>query len=161
MRLPIEELLEEYQNRLYVAALSICKNTYDAEDVVQDTFIKYLSKNIDYESKEHIKAWLLRVAINLAKNKTTTFFRRKVIPMEDYMQNIEIPSKESYNLFNAVMSLPQKYRIVIHLFYYEDYSVKEIAEILKISQENVKTRLTRGRKQLKTMLKEEWQDDKL
>lgn len=159
MKLPVEKLIEEYQNSLYVAAFSICKNNHDAEDVVQDTFIKYISKNNDFESKEHIKAWLLRVAINLAKNKMTTFFRRKVVPMEDYMLDIEMPSEDSNNLLNAVMRLPQKYRIVIHLFYYEDYSVKEIADILKISPDNVKTRLTRGRKQLKTMLKEEWKDD--
>ena len=159
MRLPVEKLIEEYQNSLYVAAFSICKNDHDAEDVVQDTFIKYISKNNDFESKEHIKAWLLRVAINLAKNKMTTFFRRKVIPMEDYMLDIAMPSEDSNNLLNTVMSLPQKYRIVIHLFYYEDYSVKEIADILKISPDNVKTRLTRGRKQLKIMLKEEWKDD--
>ena len=159
MNLPVEKLIEEYQNSLYVAAFSICKNNHDAEDVVQDTFIKYISKNNDFESKEHIKAWLLRVAINLAKNKMTTFFRRKVVPMEDYMLDIEMPSEDSNNLLNAVMRLPQKYRIVIHLFYYEDYSVKEIADILKISPDNVKTRLTRGRKQLKTMLMEEWKDD--
>ena len=159
MRLPVENLLEEYQNSLYVAAFSICKNDHDEEDVVQYTFIKYISKNIDFDSKEHIKAWLLRVAINLAKNKMTTFFRRKVVPMEDYMLDIESPGEESNELFTAVMSLPQKYRIVIHLFYYEDYSVKEIADILKISPDNVKTRLTRGRKQLKEILKEEWKDD--
>lgn len=159
MRLPVEKLIEEYQNSLYVAAFSICKNDHDAEDVVQDTFIKYISKNNDFESKEHIKAWLLRVAINLAKNRMITFFRRKVVPMEDYMLDIEMPSEDSNNLLNAVMRLPQKYRIVIHLFYYEDYSVKEIADILKISPDNVKTRLTRGRKQLKIMLKEEWKDD--
>ena len=159
MRLPVEKLIEEYQNSLYVAAFSICKNDHDAEDVVQDTFIKYISKNNDFESKEHIKAWLLRVAINLAKNKMTTLFRRKVVPMEDYMLDIEMPSEDSNNLLNAVMRLPQKYRIVIHLFYYEDYSVKEISDILKISPDNVKTRLARGRKQLKIMLKEEWKDD--
>lgn len=159
MRLPVEKLIEEYQNSLYVAAFSICKNNHDAEDVVQDTFIKYISKNNDFESKEHIKAWLLRVAINLAKNRMITFFRRKVVPMEDYMLDIEMPSEDSNNLLNAVMRLPQKYRIVIHLFYYEDYSVKEIADILKISPDNVKTRLTRGRKQLKIMLNEEWKDD--
>ena len=159
MRLPVEKLIEEYQNSLYVAAFSICKNNHDAEDVVQDTFIKYISNNNDFESKEHIKAWLLRVAINLAKNRMITFFRRKVVPMEDYMLDIEMTSEDSNNLLNAVMRLPQKYRIVIHLFYYEDYSVKEIADILKISPDNVKTRLARGRKQLKIMLKEEWKDD--
>lgn len=159
MRLPLEELVNEYQNNLYVAAFSICKNAHDAEDVVQDTFIKYLTKNTDFASKEHIKAWLLRVAINTAKNKVTSFFRREVVPIDDYMQNIEMPNEKAEDLFAAVMALPLKYRVVIHLFYYEDYSVKEIADILNISRDNVKTRLTRGRKQLKERLKEEWKDD--
>ena len=75
------------------------------------------------------------------------------------MQNIEMPNEKAEDLFAAVMALPLKYRVVIHLFYYEDYSVKEIADILNISRDNVKTRLTRGRKQLKERLKEEWKDD--
>lgn len=75
------------------------------------------------------------------------------------MENLTFEAPESENLFEEVMKLPQKYRIVIHLFYYEDYSIKEIAEILKLSQSNVKVRLSRARALLKESLKEEWNYD--
>ena len=75
------------------------------------------------------------------------------------METLTFETPESENLFETVMRLPEKYRIVIHLFYYEEYTVKEIAEILKISESNVKARLSRGRAKLREELKEEWDDD--
>ena len=83
----------------------------------------------------------------------------KVVPLEDYMETLTFESEESSELFEAVMTLPEKYRITIHLFYYEDYSVNEIADIQKISVSNVKTRLSRGRMLLKEKLKEAWDYD--
>lgn len=76
------------------------------------------------------------------------------------METLVFETPESENLFETVMKLPEKYRIVIHLYYYEDYSVNEIADILKLSESNVKTRLSRGRAMLKNVLKEEWDNDK-
>lgn len=76
------------------------------------------------------------------------------------METLTFETPESENLFETVMKLPEKYRIVIHLFYYEDYTVHEIAEILNLSESNVKVRLSRGRALLKEVLKEEWDDDK-
>lgn len=160
MRQPVEILIEKYKNSIYVMAFNICKNTHDAEDVVQDTFIQYISLKKDFETEQHIRAWLIRVAINKAKNKNTTFFRRNALPLEDYMETLTFESSESSELFEAVMKLPKKYRVIIHLFYYEDYSVNEIADILKISVSNAKVRLSRGRKLLRETLKEEvWEDD--
>lgn len=80
--------------------------------------------------------------------------------IEDNMETLVFETSESETLFETVMKLPEKYRIVIHLFYYEDYSVREIANILRISESNVKVRLSRGRSILKEQLKEEWNDDK-
>ena len=160
MRQPVEILIEKYKNNIYVIALNVCKNAQDAEDVVQDTFIQYLSLKKDFESEQHIRAWLIRVAINKAKNKNTTFFRRKTLPLEDYIETLTFESSESSELFEKVMNLTEKYRVVIHLFYYEDYSVNEISHILKISVSNVKVRLLRGRMLLKETLKEVWEDDK-
>lgn len=139
MRLPIQELIERYRNSLFVAAFQICKNREDAEDVVQDTFLQYHTSKKEYESEEHIRAWLLRVAINKAKNVNLTFWRRNKQPLEDYIEDLTFETKEAGNLFEAVLALPEKYRVVIHLFYYEDYSVKEIAGVLKVSdfQEDV------------------------
>lgn len=159
MKPSVEILVEKYRNSLYVMAFSICKNTQDAEDVVQDTFIQYWGIKKEFASEQHIRAWLIRVAINKAKNKNNTFFRRNVLPFEDYMQTLVFASEESSELFEAVMHLPEKYRIVIHLFYYEDYSVNEIADILKLTRSNVKVRLSRGRLSLRNTLKEGWEDD--
>lgn len=159
MKLPVEVLIEKYKNNIYAVAFNICKNKYDAEDVVQDTFIQYLSHKKDFQSEQHIRAWIIRVAINKAKNKNNLFFRRNSLPLEDYMETLTFESDESYELFEAVMKLPEKYRIVIHLFYYEDYSVQEIADILKITQTNVKVRLSRGRLSLRKTLKEAWNND--
>lgn len=159
MKLPVEILIEKYKNNIYAVAFNICKNKYDAEDVVQDTFIQYLSHKKDFQSEQHIRAWIIRVAINKAKNKNNLFFRRNSLPLEDYMETLTFESDESHELFEAVMKLPEKYRIVIHLFYYEDYSVQEIADILKITQTNVKVRLSRGRLSLRKTLKEAWNND--
>lgn len=159
MKLPVEVLIEKYKNNIYAVAFNICKNKYDAEDVVQDTFIQYLSHKKDFQSEQHIRAWIIRVAINKAKNKNNLFFRRNSLPLEDYMETLTFESDESHELFEAVMKLPEKYRIVIHLFYYEDYSVQEIADILKITQTNVKVRLSRGRLSLRKTLKEAWSND--
>lgn len=82
-----------------------------------------------------------------------------MVPLEDYMETLTFSSPESESLFAEVMRLPEKYRIVIHLFYYEDYSVREISRILKISESNVKVRLNRGRKMLKQTLQEGWEDE--
>jgi RNA polymerase sigma-70 factor (ECF subfamily) len=79
--------------------------------------------------------------------------------LEDYIETLTFESEESSEIFEAVMKLPEKYRIVIHLFYYEDYSVNEIADILKITPGNVKVRLSRGRMSLRNTLKEVWEDD--
>ncbi len=159
MREPVQELIGLYQNNLYAAAFSICKNAQDAEDVVQETFIQYhMSKN-QFESQQHIRAWLIRVAINKAKNVNHTFWRKNKVPLEEYMETLAFETPKSQNLFEMVMKLPEKYRTAIHLFYYEDYGVKEIAGILRISESNVKTRLSRGRKLLKESLQEEWDHD--
>ena len=159
MREPVQELIGLYQNNLYAAAFSICKNAQDAEDVVQETFIQYhMSKN-QFESQQHIRAWLIRVAINKAKNVNHTFWRKNKVPLEEYMETLAFGTPKSQNLFETVMKLPEKYRTAIHLFYYEDYGVKEIAGILRISESNVKTRLSRGRKLLKESLQEEWDHD--
>lgn len=159
MRQSVQELFEKYQNNLYAAAFNICKNTEDAKDVVQETFIQYYSLKKEFNNEQHIRAWLIRVAINKAKNINRSFWRKNKRPLEDYMESLTFETPESEELFETVMALPEKFRIVIHLFYYEDYAIREIADILKISESNVKVRLSRGRSLLKEKLQEEWEDD--
>lgn len=160
MRQSIQELVALYQGSLFAAAFNMCRNTQDAEDVVQDTFVQYYTTKKEFENEQHVRAWLMRVAINRAKNANHTFWRRNKLSIEDYMETLTFETPEAETLFETVMELPEKYRIVIHLYYYEDYAVSEIADILKLSESNVKIRLSRGRKMLRDALKEEWDDDK-
>lgn len=159
MRQSVQELFEKYQDNLYIIAFNVCKNAEDAKDVVQDTFIQYYSAKKEFDSEQHIRAWLIRVAINKAKNMNTAFWRKNRMSLEEYMENLEFETEESEELFETVMRLPEKYRIVIHLFYYEEYNIHEIADILKLSESNVKVRLSRGRLLLKEKLQEEWEND--
>lgn len=160
MRQSLHELAAMYQDNLFAVAFNICQNTRDAEDVIQDTFVQYYTTKKEFDSEEHIRAWLIRVAVNKAKNVTRTFWRRNKVSIEDFTEMLAFETPKSETLFETVMQLPEKYRIVIHLYYYEDYAVSEIADILKLSESNVKTRLSRGRGMLRKALKEDWNDDK-
>lgn len=159
MRRSVQELFEKYQDNLYIIAFNVCKNAEDAKDVVQDTFMQYYLTKKEFDNEQHIRAWLIRVAINKAKNVTGTFWRKNKTSLEDYMETLVFETPESEELFETVMQLPEKYRIVIHLFYYEEYTVHEIADILKLSESNVKVRLSRGRSMLKEKLQEGWEND--
>ena len=160
MRIATEVLVEKYKDHLFAAAFNVCKNAADADDVVQDTFLQYHTTNRQFENEQHIRAWLIRVAINKAKNIYLSFWRQKGVPLEEYMETLTFEAPEAQTLFTEVMKLPEKYRIVIHLFYYEDYTIREIAKIMNVTESNVKVRLTRGRRLLRNVLKEEWENDR-
>ena len=159
MRLPVQDLMNMYKNNVYAVAFSICKNASDAEDVVQDTFLQYYMTHKNFDNEQHIRAWLLRVAINKAKNIQSSFWRRNGMPLDDFIETLSFETPETKELFEEVMKLPEKYRVVVHLFYYEDYSIKEIAKILRTTESNIKVRLSRGRVKLKDALKEGWEDE--
>ena len=156
MRIGTEILMEKYKDHLFAAAFNICKNAADADDVVQDTFLQYHTTDKQFESEQHIRAWLIRVAINKAKNINMSFWRRSGMPLEEYIETLTFETPEAETLFEEVMKLPEKYRIVIHLFYYEELSIAEIAEVLKKKQNTIKSQLARGRELLKEKLKGEF-----
>ena len=145
MRLSVDEAFRRYGDRLFSAAFSICRNREDADDTMQDTFLKYYTQNEEYIDESHLKAWLIRVAINRVKDLSGAFWRRNRVSWEEYMDELEFQEPEDRSLFEAVMRLPGKYRIVIHLFYYEEYSIDEISATLHRSQGTVKSQLSRGR----------------
>lgn len=159
MKLSVDETFYKYGDRIFRAAFTVCRNREDADDVVQDTLLRYYTQRKDFESETHLKAWLLRVAINRARDLTAAFWRKHTVVWEDYMEELAFEAPEDGRLLDAVLRLPEKYRTVIHLFYYEDYSVSEIAKILRRAEGTVKSQLNRGRALLKTMLQEEWNDD--
>ncbi|MBQ9531059.1 MAG: sigma-70 family RNA polymerase sigma factor [Eubacterium sp.] len=143
-------------NRLYLIALTFTKNHYDAEDIVQNTFLKLMKQNKTFESEKHMDNWLTAVCINESKDYLKSFFRKNSTSLEDAKELYTFDKPKDFDLFTAVMSLPKKERTVIHLFYYEDLSIKEIAVVMKISESSVGTRLHRARKHLKEILGDEW-----
>ncbi|MGN1389331.1 MAG: RNA polymerase sigma factor [Bulleidia sp.] len=155
MRCTAEYLAETYQQNLFRAALAITHNVQDAEDAVQNTFLKYLQTASEFDSEDHIRAWLFRTVSNQAKDTLRAFWHRNRTSLEDWMNDLEFEAPEDKSLVEAVLRLPRKYSGVIHLYYYEDYSVREIASILEISESAVKHRLQKGRAALKTELEKE------
>lgn len=143
--------------RLYLIALSFTKSTDDAEDIIQNVFLKFWKYPKAFENEEHTDKWLTAVCVNESKNYIKSFFRNHL-----NIDDTEIVSPESFDtsqqrdLFNAVMELPKKERTVVHLFYYEDLPVKDIAAMLKIKESAVKTRLSRARNKLKERLGDDW-----
>ncbi len=142
-------------NRLYLIALSFTKNHYDAEDIIQNVFLKLLNYKKPFNDDEHIDKWLTAVCINESKNCIKSAFHKN-FNIDDMTDLYTFDTVRDFDLFNAVMSLPKKERIVIHLFYYEDMSIKEIAEVLKVKEPAVKTRLHRARNDLKLILGDDW-----
>lgn len=147
-----------YKDRLFAIAFHFCKNKADAEDILQTVLLKYYRSETAFQSEEHLRNWLIRVTINEAKRLLISPWRKRTAPLEEYAAAI-FPMQEESDLFLAVMALPQKYRIVIHLYYYEEYSVREIAQLLDIKETTIQTRLMRARKKLKETLQEAWNDE--
>ncbi len=145
-----EEVVEKYFNMVYKLALARTKSTDSADDVAQEVFLRYIRKDREFASDEHIKAWLIRVTLNCSKNVFTDTWSKKTVPLTE---DITFETKEKSDVYYLTLELPQKYRTVIHLFYYEDLSVSEIAEILKTKESTVKSQLHRAREMLKTKLK--------
>jgi len=146
----IAAIVRKYSPALLRAAFSVLRNTADAQDAAQEAFLRLLEKRPAFNDEQHEKVWLLRVTINAAKNMRGSSSRTE--PLEE---NTAFVYEEYSETLNAVLSLPVKYRTVIHLYYYEGYSIKEIAAILDTPAATVGTWLARGREKLKTMLKGE------
>lgn len=149
-----EAIVNQNIDIVYRTALSCCKNKYDAEDIVQNTFMKLLQSDTDFSDDEHVRKWLIRVAINESKNMWKSFWRKNICSLEDLQMELAQPTIEQKELLEEIFKLSPKYRVVIHLYYYEGYKVKEIAELLHISESNVQIRLLRARNKLKEQIKE-------
>ena len=152
-----EAAVRTYADMVYRLACLNTNNKEKAEDVFQTVFLKLVSHQESIISEEHLKAWLIRVTINQCKSVATTAWNRKRASYEDAMLMEEPEEQEDFSdVYEAVRELPDKYRDVIHLFYYEQLAVKDIAGILDTKEATVKTWLSRGRKLLGEKLKEEY-----
>ena len=143
----IEYLLQQYGNSLFRLCLVMLKNEADAKDVIQETFIKYLQKAPVFANIEHEKAWLFRVASNTCLDLLRYQKRhpQKTLDMTQYMPT----EKENPEILDALLELPEKYRLALTLYYVEGYRINEIAEIIRKSPSAVKMRLQKGRNLLK------------
>ncbi len=149
-------VVDRYLDDVYRTVLSCCKNKENAEDAVQNAFLKLLkAKDTEFTDMEHIKRWLIRVALNECKNVWKSFWNRNKISFDDLDTDPSYRDETHEELMNVLDKLPQNYRAVIHLYYYEGYSVKEISEIVGISESNVQVRLKRARDKMKVLLEEE------
>jgi RNA polymerase sigma-70 factor (ECF subfamily) len=150
----IEEILKRDGDRLFRTAVAITGNKAEAEDIVQDVFIKLLEKQPHFESSEHETAWLVRVTVNLCKNRIRSHWWKKTAPL---LESYPTQDSEETDIMQAITSLPTKYRSVIHLFYYEGYSTQEIAEITEQKESTIRQQLTRARRMLKNLLEGEFE----
>ena len=147
--------VNEYSDTIYRIALNITKNNEDAFDVCQDVFVRLIKSKSKINNSEHLKAWLIRATINCAKSCCTQAYRKHRVDIES-LHDDDLAHRDKYDtLIESVMELPEKYSTVIHLFYYEDMQINEIAQTLKISKSAVKQRLARGREKLKIILEKE------
>ena len=159
MEMDLERIYRTHKDNIYAIGFNYFGNPTDADDIVQETFYKLSKSNTAFESDDHIRNWLIRVAVNECKRTSMSFWRRKRKPLDEYIDSLVFESKDEGDLFSEVMKLKPKYRQVTHLFYYEGYSTDEISRLLKISQSAVTTRLARARNQLKERLQEVWDDE--
>lgn len=141
---------------IYRVAFSQVKNHADAEDITQEVFLKIIRHDMRYQSMEHERAWIVRVTINLCRDLLKSKWHKTSVSMEE-VSEAQRGSCENFteiqdDMMWAVLQLPEKYRNCLYLFYYEDYSIKEIAQSLEMPENTVKTNLKRGRQALKEFL---------
>lgn len=144
------EAVERFGPTVWRLALARMANTHDAEDVYQDVFLRYFRHEAEFATDEHRRAWLIRCTINRTKSALTAPWRRRTMPLEAIAE-LGV-AEENRTVYAAVLALPQKYRTVVHLHYFEGYSVAEIAAQLSCAEGTVKSRLHRAREQLRDAL---------
>lgn len=153
----ISNLVDKYGNIILRLSYTYMKNQADAEDVVQEVFLKIVDKEPEFNDIEHEKSWIIRVTINICKNKLKSFWKKNVGSIDDVKEVYCFDNyTEDSNVLKAVMSLPEKYRVVIHLYYYEEYTTPEIASLMGKNVVTVRSLLHRAREKLKIILKEEY-----
>ena len=145
----LEELVNKHENTLYRAALAILGDVQEAEDAVQETYLRYLEKRPDFKDENHEKAWLLKVTANRCKSVLRQHKRHRLVELLDVYP---APGGDSRELMEAVLALPANQRAAVHLHYYEGYTSEEIGVILGQRPGTVRSHLSRAREALRTYL---------
>lgn len=150
----LETVVRTYENTLYRAALSILGDPQEAEDVVQESFLRLWEKAPEFESPAHERAWLLKVTVNGCKSRLRSPWHRRTAPLLDIYP---AAAPEEQAVLEVIQSLPPKDRAVLHLYYYEGYQTAEIADMTGWRAGTVRSRLARARDKLRELLKGEWE----
>ena len=145
-----EKIYEKYVDCVYRVCFMFLKNTLDAQDAVQNVFIKLINQNKTFENENHLKAWLITVAKNECKNTLRHWFFTKRANNEE-LQKVTYSDKTD-SLINEILRLPDKYKLPLYLYYYEGYSTEETAKILEINHSTLRTNLKKAREKLKKMM---------
>jgi len=149
----VNSAIERYSDTVRRICMIYLKNQADTEDIFQTVFLKYVLSSVSFESAEHEKAWFIRVTINACKDLLRNFFHSRTVSIDEITeQAAEMPS-ENKEVLDAVLSLPQKYKNIVYLHYYEEYTAPQISKILGINVNTVYTCLTRARQMLRERLK--------
>lgn len=146
--------VEEYGDTLFRVAYSCLRNRSDAQDVMQETLLKFYMEKKPFQSPQHEKRWLIRVAVNESKKLLRSAWRRRSVPLEERDEAVTFDTLAQQALFEEVMALPPKYRLAVYLYYYESFSVRQIAEALGANPSTVQTWLMRARGLLRESLQE-------
>ena len=149
-----KRLVNLYADTILRISYQYLKQTCDAEDICQTVFLKYITANMTFDSAEHEKAWIIRTTINACKDHLKSAFFRRTSPLEDAAA-VAAPAVPDSWLLDAMKTLPEKYRISLYLYYYEEYSLREIASMMGVSESAVGQYLTRARRKLRSIITEE------
>ena len=152
------DAVAQHQDMVYRVALHWFGVPQDAEDAVQEVFLRLYTEEKTFDGPEHLRRWLLRVTVNVCKDALKSPWRKRRVPLDSIPEPV-FEQPEQRELYREVLALPEKYRTVLGLYYYEELSTKEIAALLNIRQTAVTTRLARGRELLKQRLTEVWNDE--
>ena len=148
----VNRAIERYSDTVQRLCIVYLKNREDTEDIFQTVFFKYYLSSIIFESDEHEKAWIIRVTVNACKDRLKSFFRSRTVSLDEIIELPAETSQESNDVLEAVLSLPAKYRDVVYLHFYEDYTAPQIGEILHKNVNTIYTLLTRAKKLLREKL---------
>ncbi len=144
--------IDRYADLVRRVCMIHLKNHADTEDIFQTVFLKYVTSTTEFESEEHEKAWFIRVTINACKDLLRSFFRSRTVSLDDLLEQPDQVLEDHREVLEAVLALPDKYRDVVYLHYYEGYTAPEIGTILHKNPNTVYTLLTRARDELRKML---------
>lgn len=148
----INRAVDEYSDMVRRLCMLHLKNYADTEDIFQTVFLKYALSSVEFKSKEHEKAWMIRVTINACKDLLKSFFRKHTVSIDQLIEQPAPIPQDHREVLEAVLSLPKKYKDVVYLHFYEGYTAPQIGEILGKNVNTVYTLLTRAKKILKTKL---------